>query len=347
MSGSPDPSPRVGPDDLDLVPDAIVVLDASHRIVRWNAAASAVLSLDDRHRGQVFVDVVDLRDVSGRSLAPHELVSDGAPAEWTLRRPDGAARTVSARVGDGPDGGAVVAARPVDGGSGMAVISTVAHELRSPLTSVKGYVSLLRNRWDRLDDDRKLEMLEMVEADADRVTRLIGELLDISRLETGRLVLRRENVDLAALATKVVAAVARSYPDLSCSIDLAELPAVYADPDKLEQVLTNLVENGAKYGDPVGMAITGDAVGDEVRVSVTDRGAGIPAEDLDRVFTKFFRRDHGRPNGTGLGLWISRGLIDAHDGALSATSEVGAGATFTFVLPADAFEAAHGAPGAE
>jgi chemotaxis family two-component system sensor kinase Cph1 len=115
------------------------------------------------------------------------------------------------------------------------------------------------------------------------------------------------------------------------------VPEVYADPDKLEQVLTNLVENAAKYGDPRGMVVEAAVEGDAVAVSVTDRGEGIPEADLPRVFTKFFRRDHGRPTGTGLGLWISRGLVEAHGGELVATSPPGAGATFTFTLPTDAF----------
>ena len=88
--------------------------------------------------------------------------------------------------------------------SGIAIVSTVSHELRSPLTSVKGYVSLMLNRWDRIDDAKKREMLEQVHHDADRVTRLVTELLDISRLETGRLVLQRQMIDLGHLATTEV-----------------------------------------------------------------------------------------------------------------------------------------------
>ena len=162
--------------------------------------------------------------------------------------------------------------------------------------------------------------------DADRVTRLVTELLDISRLETGRLVLRRQMVDLGALASTVVDKVALSYPELECTVAVSDdLPEVYADPDKLEQVLTNLVENAAKYGDPKGMRVECSVVGGDVTVSVSDRGEGIPADDLPKVFTKFFRRDHGRPTGTGLGLWISRGLVEAHGGELTATSTPGQG----------------------
>jgi len=253
--------------------------------------------------------------------------------EVTFRAADGvdvpAAITIRA-----DDERVVVALRPSGERSGIAVISTVSHELRSPLTSVKGYTSLMLNRWERLKDEQKRTMLEQVHHDADRVTRLVTELLDISRLETGRLVLRRQLVDLAELAESVVEKVAMGVDDLDCSIAFQEdVPRVYADPDKVEQVLTNLVENAAKYGSPTAMEVTGEADDGMVAVAVRDVGTGIPADDLPRVFTKFFRRDHGRPNGTGLGLWISRGLVEAHGGELTATSVIGQGSTFRFTLP--------------
>lgn len=219
----------------------------------------------------------------------------------------------------------------------MAIVSTVSHELRSPLTSIKGYTSLLLNRWDRLDDEAKQMMLRQVHDDADRVTRLVNELLDISRLESGRLTLRRQDLDLLALARSVLEKVTMVEPLLEATVDVpADLPTVRADPDKIEQVLTNLVENAAKYGDPVGLEIRAEVEGASVAVAVTDRGPGIPAEDLPRVFDKFFRREEGRPSGTGLGLWISRGLVEAHGGTLTVTSEVGRGSTFRFTLPVTA-----------
>ncbi len=236
------------------------------------------------------------------------------------------------------------AIEPSDDGSAMDIIATVSHELRSPLTSIKGYTSLLLNRWERLGDEQKKMMLEQVRHDADRVTRLITELLEISRMETGRLSLRRQRVDLAALAATVVEKLAMAYPDLEVELSFpAGFPAVHADPDKLEQVLTNLVENAAKYADPVGLRIVGEGPfestpdgGARVAVGVHDRGRGIPAEDLPRVFERFFRRDEGRPSGTGLGLWISRGLVEAHGGTMTATSTEGQGSTFRFVVPVGA-----------
>jgi signal transduction histidine kinase len=229
--------------------------------------------------------------------------------------------------------------------AGIEIVSTVSHELRSPLTSVKGYTSLLLNRWDRLADDQKKMMLEQVHHDADRVTRLITELLDISRLETGRLVLRRQMVDLSTLTKAIIDKVHMEYPDLDITLSFADdVPDVYADPDKIEQVLTNLLENACKYASPVGIRLTAsrDDTDDTIVVSVADVGEGIPADEVPKVFTKFFRRNEGRPTGSGLGLWISRGLVEAHGGELTASSNLGQGSTFRFTLPATAFEDIHG-----
>lgn len=218
----------------------------------------------------------------------------------------------------------------------IELIATVSHELRSPLTSIKGFTGLLISRWDGIDDDRKLELLEQIRLDADRVTRMITELLDISRLETGRLHLSPRPLDLAALAGSVVDKVALHETELDATVSFPDgFPEVVADADKLEQVLTNLVENAAKYANPTGITIEGAVLADDagVAVTVSDRGEGIPPEDLPRVFERFFRREEGRPTGTGLGLWITRGLVEAHGGTVEATSTVGEGSTFRVTLP--------------
>jgi PAS domain S-box-containing protein len=350
---------------LDALPDAVLHLDDGQQVVGANRAALRLTGFSGRQlTGRRWGDVLDARDHDGRPVGREGwhrstvLRSVRAIPEQivTITRADGRAATVSVtgayeRTAEGVLNGAVLclrdrASRRAGAVSGIEIVSTVSHELRSPLTSVKGYTSLLLNRWDRLKDDQKRMMLEQVNHDADRVTRLITELLDISRLETGRLVLRRQLVDLPALASSVVAKVSLEYPDLDATeAFVAGFPAVYADPDKLEQVLTNLVENACKYATPQGLSITGsllptaqggpvssDAV-DAVAVTVTDRGEGIPAADLGQVFTKFFRRAEGRPTGSGLGLWISRGLVESHGGRLTASSVLGEGTSFCFTLP--------------
>ncbi|MGH9275568.1 MAG: sensor histidine kinase [Acidimicrobiales bacterium] len=331
--------------DLDALPDAVLVIDDAHILLALNAAALAVLGDDAAARvGQPVGEAFDVRGPGGAPALRDTWPSSEAEVDLTFTRPDGVdvPVTVTTRVGDGST---VLALRPSGERSGIAIISTVSHELRSPLTSVKGYTSLMLSRWDRLKDEQKLTMLEQVHHDADRVTRLVTELLDISRLETGRLVLRRQMVDLPVLAASVVEKVRMGIPELECSVAFAaDVPHVYADPDKVEQVLTNLVENAAKYGSPKSMRVSGEVDGGTVAIAVRDTGEGISAEDLPRVFTKFFRRDHGRPTGTGLGLWISQGLVEAHGGELTADSDLGRGSTFRFTLPTDAFEREHGDP---
>jgi PAS domain S-box-containing protein len=352
MTAAPAAPGGVLADIVDRLPDAVFVLDAGATVTFANRAALELTGFAaDDLLGKPCSDTLSARDLDGRPLgsgAWHpstRLRSVRGMTQQTvvMRRKDGRELVVSLtgsyqRDDAGALTGAVVSLRDAagrrSGVSGIEIVSTVSHELRSPLTSVKGYTSLLLNRWDRLPDDQKQMMLEQVNHDADRVTRLITELLDISRLETGRLRLRRQLVDLPKLASSVVEKVSLEYPELEASTEFpSEFPKVYADPDKVEQVLTNLVENACKYGSPRGLRIFGGIDDGKVSVAVADRGEGIPPADLPRVFTKFFRRSEGRPTGSGLGLWISRGLVESHGGDLTAESAPGSGATFRFTLP--------------
>ena len=346
---------------IDLVPDGVMQLDRELRIVATNRAICDVLGYPaDALLGKDVREILEPKTGDGRALLEDGFhrsallpsVRRMPEQEVTLKAVDDSAVATyitgaHQRDADGNLTGIVLSIRPAGARvhkatSGIEIVSTVSHELRSPLTSVKGYTSLLLSRWDRIADDKKKEMLEQVHHDADRVTRLIGELLDISRLQTGRLVLRRQMVDLCELTTSVVQKVTLEYPELECDLRFSDdFPRIYADPDKLEQVLTNLVENACKYATPKGMVVEGTVEGDDVTIAVTDRGEGIPESDLPKVFTKFFRRDLGKPTGSGLGLWISRGLVEAHGGELEATSQLGQGTTFRFTLPADAFEDLH------
>lgn len=338
--------------DLDDLVDAVLVLDAERRIAAANRAAAQLTGYRaDELAGRDSISILGWHDSDGTRAdgthwpAPARLPGTTriTPQMVTVRSARGPISTSLAgtytRDSRGRINGAVLTLRVPSRNrhsspTGMEIVSTVSHELRSPLTSVKGYTSLMLNRWERLADDQKKMMLEQVNHDADRVTRLITELLDISRLETGRLILRRQMVDLPRLAATVVEKVTMEYPELEAHTEFpAAFPKVYADPDKIEQVLTNLVENACKYASPRDMRIDGKASEDSVSVNVHDRGEGIPASDLPKVFTKFFRRSVGRPTGSGLGLWISRGLVESHGGELRAESKVGEGSTFRFTLP--------------
>ncbi len=336
-----------------LLPDGALHLDAERRILRANQAMARFIGYSVKELvGADCGELLAVRGHDGRRVWAHgwnagaHLTSVRGIAEQLviLRRADGRdVRTLATGTYLRDPGGRLTGAlislrdparREDQAAMGMEIVSTVSHELRSPLASVKGYTSLLLNRWDRVDDEQKRMMLEQVNHDADRVTRLITELLDISRLETGRLMLRRQWLDLTAHIPAIVDKVRLEYPDLDARLDLAaECPPVWADADKVEQVLTNLLENACKYASPLGLRVQTSNDDQEVAISVTDHGAGIPSQDLPKVFTKFFRRSEGKPTGSGLGLWISRGLVEAHGGQLVATSTLGQGSSFRFTLP--------------
>lgn len=216
------------------------------------------------------------------------------------------------------------------------VISAVSHELRSPLTSVKGFTSTLLNRWDKFDDDTKKQLLMTINADADRVTRLLGELLDVSRIEASRLQLRRQYCVISEIAERVVQRLQPQADSHTLKTNFtSEVPQIFADQDKVEQVLTNLVENAIKYTEGGIVETSAEAKDGLVRVWVVDEGEGIPEEQRRDVFGKFFRRGDRRdnPSGTGLGLYISRGLVEAHGGTMWVEDAPRGGALFAFTLP--------------
>jgi len=175
-----------------------------------------------------------------------------------------------------------------------ALISTVAHELRSPLTSVKGFSSTLLRRWDRFTDEQKRLMLQTIEADADRVTRLITELLDISRIDSGRMQVRKQPVDVREAINRHIERFVASGSDrerFCLEEDDRPLPEVWADPDRVDQILANLMENAVRHGaGRVTMSVvpTGSAGEEAIAITVGDEGDGIAPEHYPMVFTRFW-----------------------------------------------------------
>lgn len=224
-------------------------------------------------------------------------------------------------------------------------VSLVSHELRTPLTSIKGFVDLLLEfEVERLSADQ-LEFLTIVQSNVDRLVAIINDLLDISRIESGNLNLEWSEFDLRQAITEV----ANSFqPQLiakrqTLSLDLPRsLPYVLADQARVLQILTNLVSNAHKYT-PEGGSITIAARADErfLAIDVTDTGIGMTAEDLERLFTRFFRarnRATQEVRGTGLGMTITRSLVEAQGGQIDVSSRPGDGTTFHFTLLAAAGE---------
>jgi PAS domain S-box-containing protein len=334
----------------DELADGVLVADADGRVVLLNPAAERMLARSaDETIGRDFREALPLVDAQGRdwwactdpyaglrsrTRQPERLLTLTGAAERdllvTARYVRDGERRLTRLVVSLRD----TAARTRSERSGSELVSTVAHELRSPLTSVKGFTATLLAKWDRFNDDQKKLMLQTVNADADRVTRLISELLDVSRIEAGRLELRKQVVDVAAVVQRDFdARVAAGEPADRFRLRVeGELPEMWVDPDKLAQVVGNLVENAVRHGSGVVSVSVALADPPGAEVTVEDEGEGIAPEALGRVFTKFWRG--GGRGGTGLGLYIAKGIVDAHGGAIEAGRAPTGGALLRFSLPA-------------
>ncbi|MGD0113556.1 MAG: ATP-binding protein, partial [Armatimonadota bacterium] len=219
-------------------------------------------------------------------------------------------------------------------------VSTVSHELRTPLTSIKGFIrTLLDDTEGYYDREMQTEFYRIIDTECDRLVRLISDLLNLSRIESGRsLELVLVEVDMARLIHRAVET-QRSYTSShEFEVIVADdLPRITADQDKVEQVLTNLLSNAIKYSPDGGkITIHARALGDNISVSISDQGLGIPTEHLGKLFTRFHRvdsRDTRKQYGTGIGLYLVKHLVEAHKGEITVESTLGVGSTFTFVLP--------------
>jgi two-component system sensor histidine kinase KdpD len=216
-----------------------------------------------------------------------------------------------------------------------ALLNSVSHDLRTPLASIKASASSLLDREVRWDDAERDDFLATINTEADRLTRLVHNLLDMSRIEAGALDPRLIESSVAEVAGPVVRR-ARAASGQPVVVDVPEeLPPVLADPVRLDQVLTNLLDNARSYAADSPVEVVARQAGDTVELRVVDHGPGIPASERERVFDQFYRVESGRrPEGTGMGLAICRGIMLAHGGTLRVETTPGGGASFVLTLPA-------------
>ncbi len=219
--------------------------------------------------------------------------------------------------------------------SQQRLVADVSHELRTPLTVVRGNAELMRT-FGRLD----LEGVEAIIGEADRMTRMVGNLLLLSQADVGQLPMKVQVLDLGAMVNDVArSAQIMGAGKIEVTASACGDLIVQGDPDRIKQVLLNLVDNAIKHTPPGGkVGIVADCIeGQEVKLSVSDTGMGIPISDLPHVFERFYRVDKARSRdmgGAGLGLAIVKSIIDAHGGHIDVSSQVGQGTTFHVTLPA-------------
>jgi K+-sensing histidine kinase KdpD len=220
-------------------------------------------------------------------------------------------------------------------------IATITHELKTPLTSLMGYATILRKRSADLEPDQREEFFNIMARQGDRILRLIEELLHSSRIDAGAARLRREPLNLNAIVKEVEAGLSSLAKTHALALVVPDRDlGLFGDATALEHVLTNLLENALKYSEPgTTIRMSVEELESEVLISIKDQGQGISPEDLPHIFERFRQADgHGRTrNSVGLGLYIVRSLVNAHGGRVWADSTEGVGTTFTIALPRRSF----------
>jgi two-component system phosphate regulon sensor histidine kinase PhoR len=353
---------------LAAMEEGVLVVDADRVIVMANPAAHVLLlsvaespadpAVRRAHdgsdlEGRSFIEAArhaDFERILGKTLASHEPAS----GEVAVDRPRPRRLLVHAAPLAGAPHGAVVVLVDVTEIRRLESIrkdfvANVSHELRTPLTAVRTAIETARTalKQDPQEADR---FLEIADRHSERLTALVRDLLDLSRIESGHLTLRPAPTDAEAVASEVITLFREpaGRRKLRLAADFAtDLPPAWVDREALMQVLTNLVENAVKYTDEGGVVtLRGRSEGDKVRISVEDSGPGISPKHMPRIFERFYRVDAGRSRdrgGTGLGLSIVKHLVEAMHGTVTLDSELGRGSSFCVLLPtAPATAAARG-----
>ena len=337
---------------LDALPDGVVLAGPDQRITHVNRAARRLLG-SGAAVGVLLRDVMALQDLDScswwQTLRPYDgLATRTGLAESAWLLPDGTELLVTARLDRAaplePVRGVAVSLRPARARARLEqeranLVTTMAHELRSPLTGVRGFTATLLDRWDAFDDGQKRLIMESVHHDTDRLTRLINDLLEVARISAGRLPLAPSAVDPVVTAERVAQSVAagsgrevvvRAVPGRQSTSEAIDL-RLHADPDRLAQVLTNLVENAVRHGQGEVRVLLSPYDDDAVLLAVEDDGDGIDPDLRRRVFTKHWR--HGDRAGTGLGMFIVHGIVRAHGGDVEVTDAASGGARVEVVWP--------------
>lgn len=328
--------------------EGVLVLDESNKVQLVNRSLEKLFSLAADVRGQTIIEAFRLPELAD---LVKRLRQECSMQSYTLELPGMEERWVEVNAAavldrDGIQRGAILVFHDLTRikqleRTRQEFVANVSHELRTPLSLIKGFVETLLEG-AKNDPEKATRFLQTIEKHTDRLTFLIEDLLTISRLESGQIIMNLHPVDLHEETQRVAEDLKSRADEKQVTFDnqVPEGLRAHADADRLQQVLFNLIENAIKYGRPSGrVLIGGSAIADgKVELWVRDDGPGIPAEARERVFERFYRVDRARSRetgGTGLGLSIVKHIVQAHGGEVWLKSELGEGTTFHFTLPAE------------
>jgi PAS domain S-box-containing protein len=335
--------------------DGVIAYDTEGRIVRMNAAAERIMGCSPSERelpveGQMTLLGVEMPD--GRPFPPSQypsrraLLGETVTGVMMVFNPSGGRRlwvSASASPIRSPGGilGAVATFTDITllhelQEQQQDFIRMISHDLRNPLVVIGGHADLLRRSLEKGDMNREARGAEAISTSARRMNSMIQDLISSALLESGQFELRRERIVACQFLFDALARVAAPDDQARVRFEcVEEMPEVFVDRERLERVVANIVTNALKYSPAhLPVIVRAGRNGDVVVVSVSDSGSGISAEELPRVFDRYFRSKEGKKReGLGLGLYISRLIVEAHGGKLAVESQVGMGSTFSFTLP--------------
>lgn len=342
---------------LENSAEGIMSIDGQRRIVGFNTAMERLTGWQRKEvLGKYCFKILNLRDWEGNALCARQCPM--------LTRQDNAGSTVEQqgkiKTRDGVDIDIAMVYSITRSPKGQPVssvinvrditkfreveslrssfLSMLGHELQTPLSIIKGYTSTLSRQDGKWNEETLRQGLQIIEEECDRLSKLMNSLLLASRIESGALVLRREPVLVQHLVKKVVRKLQPMTKIHTFEMNLdSHLPEVLADPEQIEQVLTNLIDNAIKYSPDGGkITISGSVRNKHLEITVADQGIGIPLREIDHIFQRFHRVDNKlvqKVRGAGLGLYICKSIIEAHGGKISVVSELGKGSRFAFTIP--------------
>ncbi len=216
-------------------------------------------------------------------------------------------------------------------------ISTVSHELRTPLTSIRGFSQTLLNSWDKIDEENKKKFVQIIEEQSNRLINLVENILTVSKINADKPIIKEVNVN--TVIEKVVQILSQKYKNHNIIMKFNNyLPPVRLDEDKFQQIMTNLLDNACKYSEENKDVVVSTSYADSenVLIKIQDKGVGIKEEDLDKIFDKFVRLENvltSKTQGNGLGLYITKNLVESMSGKINAKSEINLGTEFTLEFP--------------
>jgi len=327
---------------LDNMADGVILTNAEGIVVLTNRAAQKLLGIRDKNtEGRPLIEVVrehDLNDLLNSCLETgREQI-----AQFELATLNRFLRVIAIPITSDRLDGALLLIQDLTELRGLQtmrreMVGNISHEFRTPLSGIKAMVETLQ---DGAVDDREAakDFLSRIEAEVDRMTQLVGELTELSRIETGKAALEMKPVNLNSIVEEVMAQLKPQAERQNLTLETvlaADLTAISIDKERIRQVMVNLIHNAIKFNRPRGSIRTATRYSEgSVVVDVTDTGTGIAKDDLPHIFERFYKADKSRAGqGTGMGLAIAKHIVEAHGGKIWVQSDEGKGSTFSFSLP--------------